>query len=57
MPVDLSRQISPAAGFRNVPVHRYAHIDMEKVYFYLQNHLDDLEQFARYIALYLEKND
>ncbi len=57
LPVDFSRQISPAAGFRNVLVHMYAHIDMEKVYFYLQNHLDDLEQFARYIALYLEKND
>jgi uncharacterized protein YutE (UPF0331/DUF86 family) len=57
LPVDFSRKISPAAGFRNVLVHMYAHIDMERVYHYLQNHLDDLEQYAHYIALYLENND
>jgi uncharacterized protein YutE (UPF0331/DUF86 family) len=57
LPQDFSRKISPAAGFRNVLVHMYAHIDMERVYFYLQNHLDDLEQFAHYIAFYLEKSD
>lgn len=57
LPQDFSREISPAAGFRNVLVHMYAHIDMERVYFYLQNHLDDLEQFAHYIAFYLEKSD
>ncbi len=57
LPQDFSRKISPAADFRGELLHMYADIDMDKVYLSLQNHPGDLEKFARYITLYLEKTD
>lgn len=57
LPLDFSRKIAPTADFRGELLHMYADIDMDKVYFYLQNYSDDMEKFAHYIALYLEEND
>jgi uncharacterized protein YutE (UPF0331/DUF86 family) len=53
LPEEFARKLAPAAGFRNVLVHMYADIDLEKLYSHLQNDIDDLELFAEYIAKYL----
>ncbi|MCC4768729.1 DUF86 domain-containing protein [Methanosarcina sp. DH2] len=53
LPEKFAKKLAPAAGFRNVLVHMYADIDLEKLYSHLQNDIDDLELFAEYIAKYL----
>jgi len=55
LPEDFAKCLAPAAGFRNVLVHMYAKIDTEKVHFYLENNLEDIERFSKYIARYLLK--
>lgn len=53
LPRKFAEKLAPAAGFRNVLVHMYTDIDLEKLYSHLQNDIDDLEIFAEYIAKYL----
>lgn len=53
LPMTFAEKLAPAAGFRNVLVHMYTDIDLEKLYSHLQNDIDDLELFAEYIAKYL----
>jgi uncharacterized protein YutE (UPF0331/DUF86 family) len=53
LPKEFAMRLTTAAGFRNVLVHMYADIDLEKLYSHLQNDIDDLELFAGYIAKYL----
>jgi uncharacterized protein YutE (UPF0331/DUF86 family) len=53
LPKDFAEKLAPAAGFRNVLVHMYTDIDLEKLYSHLENDIDDLELFAEYIARYL----
>nr|WP_306453613.1 DUF86 domain-containing protein [Candidatus Methanoperedens nitroreducens] len=55
LPEDFAVKFTPSAGFRNLLVHMYAKIDIEKLYYYLQNNIDDIEQFGKYIARYLTK--
>ena len=43
------------AGFRNVLIHEYRDILLEKVYEILQNRLGDFYDFARSILDYLDK--
>ncbi|MCL7476306.1 MAG: DUF86 domain-containing protein [ANME-2 cluster archaeon] len=56
LPNKFAEDLAPAAGFRNILVHMYAKIDVERVYYYLENKLDDLERFGEYIAQYLIRN-
>jgi uncharacterized protein YutE (UPF0331/DUF86 family) len=53
LPITFAEKLAPAAGFRNVLVHMYTNIDLEKLYSHLQNDIDDLELFAEYIAKHL----
>jgi uncharacterized protein YutE (UPF0331/DUF86 family) len=53
LPKAFAEKLAPAASLRNLLVHMYAEIDIGKLYFHLQNDLDDLEQFAEYISQYL----
>jgi len=53
LPKDFAEKHAPAAGFRNVLVHMYADIDLKKLYSHLQEDIDDLELFAKYITQYL----
>jgi uncharacterized protein YutE (UPF0331/DUF86 family) len=53
LPMAFAEKLAPAAGFRNILVHLYMNIDLEKLYSHLQNDIDDLELFAEYIARYL----
>ncbi len=55
LPGDFAIKFAPSAGFRNILVHMYAKIDIGKLYYYLQNNIEDLEQFGKYIAQYLIK--
>lgn len=54
LPGDFADKFAPAAGFRNILVHMYAEIDVERVYLYLQRDLEDIEKFAVFVARYLE---
>jgi uncharacterized protein YutE (UPF0331/DUF86 family) len=55
LPDDFARRITPMAQFRNVLVHLYVEVDLDRVYAYLRNNLDDLETYARYVGRYLNK--
>ena len=55
LPDDFAKDLALAAGFRNVLVHMYAKIDVERLHYYLENSLDDMERFGEYIAQYLIK--
>jgi uncharacterized protein YutE (UPF0331/DUF86 family) len=44
------------ARFRNLLVHVYAHINIERVYDHLQNHLDDFGQFAQHVLQFLARD-
>lgn len=45
----LSESMSDLAGFRNVLVHIYWKLDMDKIYSILQNDLDQIREFERTI--------
>ena len=53
LPPDFAIKFAPSAGFRNRLVHMYAKIDIEKLYYYLQNNIGDIELFGKYISQYL----
>lgn len=53
LPNAFAEKLAPAASLRNLLVHMYAEVDIGKLYFHLQNDLDDLELFAEYISQYL----
>ncbi len=55
IPKDFSQQILGMANFRNLLVHEYAEVDLEKVYDFLKNRLGDFETFARHIRRYLDR--
>ncbi|HMB45914.1 MAG TPA: DUF86 domain-containing protein [Candidatus Methanoperedens sp.] len=55
LPENFAIKFAPSAGFRNRLVHMYAKIDIEKLHYYLQNNIGDIEQFSKYIAQYLIK--
>lgn len=55
LPQDFAARMVRMAQFRNVLVHLYLEVDLQRVYHYLQHHLDDLETFIRYIGEYLSK--
>jgi uncharacterized protein YutE (UPF0331/DUF86 family) len=42
------------AKFRDVLVHLYLEVDLELVYRYLQENLDDFRTFARYVSEWLQ---
>jgi uncharacterized protein YutE (UPF0331/DUF86 family) len=52
-PQEFATRMARMAQFRNVLVHLYLEVDLQKVYHYLQHNLDDLEQFARYVGEYM----
>lgn len=53
LPKTLAEKLAPAAGFRNLLIHMYVEVDLEKFYTHLQEEPDNLELFAKYIAQYL----
>ena len=55
LPEEFAIKFAPSAGFRNRLVHMYSKIDINKLHYYLQNNVKDIEQFGKYIAQYLIK--
>ena len=55
IPADFAEVFSKAAGFRNILVHMYEEVDAGKLHDYLKNNLEEFNEFARFIAGYLEK--
>jgi uncharacterized protein YutE (UPF0331/DUF86 family) len=55
IPKDFAKNFSPIAGLRNILVHDYVDVDMDKVYGYLKNKLVDFDLYARKIAQYIKK--
>lgn len=51
---DLADRLRLAAGLQNILVHAYLDVDPARVWTHLSR-LDDLEDFARAVDLYLEK--
>jgi uncharacterized protein YutE (UPF0331/DUF86 family) len=52
---DFAQHLSGLAGFRNVLVHEYAKVDPSEVYRNLRDGLGDIDRFADYVRLFLEK--
>jgi uncharacterized protein YutE (UPF0331/DUF86 family) len=55
LPKDFAKRFAPAAGFRNILVHHYAEVDLDKLHKHLQKDLKDFDIFVRYVVKYLEK--
>ena len=53
--VELADKMAPWAGLRNILVHDYLDINLEKIYRMLQNNLSDFSQFAGEISKYVLK--
>jgi len=54
LPDDFAQTLIGMAKFRNVLVHLYLEVDLELVYRYLQENLDDFGTFARYVSEWLQ---
>ncbi|MEM2134968.1 MAG: DUF86 domain-containing protein [Candidatus Freyarchaeota archaeon] len=54
IPEEFVPQLVAMARFRNLLVHIYMIIDLDKVYDILTNNLTDLEKFAKYILEYIK---
>lgn len=55
IPKGFSDSIKGMAGFRNILVHEYADVDIEKVYEVLQTRLSDFRKYVKYISKYASR--
>lgn len=53
LPAEFAQRLSTMARFRNVLVHLYLEVDLQRVHRYLQENLDDFEIFARHVGEWL----
>lgn len=52
---EFAGHFAPVAGLRNILVHEYTTIDLDRIYDYLQNKLKDFDLYARKIAQFVKK--
>lgn len=57
IPENFARRFRDAAKLRNILVHMYTEIDSAQISEIMENNLDDFDEYARYIARYLDKGD
>lgn len=57
MPKDFASKFALAASFRNILVHMYEEVDIDILYDYLHNKLDDFDRFTKYVIEYMEKRN
>jgi len=50
-----AKKLAPAAGFRNILIHRYGELDLNELYRHLQEDVTDFDTFARQISKYLSQ--
>lgn len=55
LPRAFAARLAQMAQFRNVLVHLYLEVDLQKVYQYLQHNLADFELFAQHVSAYLNQ--
>ncbi|MBM3700795.1 MAG: DUF86 domain-containing protein [Actinobacteria bacterium] len=56
IPEEFAKRIRGMAGLRNLLVHEYGIINVEKIFYVLQNDIDDFQEFKNYIIKYLDLN-
>lgn len=54
LPSEFAETAKNMAKFRNLIVHEYLHIDIEKVYSFLLS-IEDIRKFVKYLVIYIEK--
>lgn len=54
IPEEFAKRIRGMAGLRNLLVHEYGIINVEKIFYVLQNDIDDFKEFKNYIIKYLD---
>jgi uncharacterized protein YutE (UPF0331/DUF86 family) len=55
IPNALADSLRGLAGFRNILVHEYLEVDSQIVYVIATDHLDDYEEFARCVVVWVER--
>lgn len=55
IPDELSEKMKDLVGFRNILVHEYFQMDLEKVFNHLKNDCRTIREFAKYLVEFLEK--
>lgn len=55
LPKQFAEKFAPAANFRNILVHDYLKLDLNKVYDHFTHDATDIELFLKHIVRYLEK--
>lgn len=50
LPADFAKRFRAIAGFRNVLVHGYLSVDLDRIHGLLNDRLDDFVEFARFVA-------
>ncbi len=55
LPAPFARRFRGVAGFRNVLVHGYLTVDVERMHALLNAGLDDFVEFARHVERFLEQ--
>lgn len=56
IPEDLRPKMEKMIGLRNLIIHEYLRIDLDKVYQMIQRNLDDFTEFAEHIQAFLERS-
>lgn len=57
IPISFSKKFAPVASFRNILVHEYIKVDLDKVYTHLQKDLQDFDFYAKCIARYIKSKN
>lgn len=57
IPLEFARKIRGMAGFRNVIIHGYSVLDLNKLHSVLKDNLEDFLEFARYIVNFLDREN
>jgi uncharacterized protein YutE (UPF0331/DUF86 family) len=57
LPPEFAGRFRAMAGFRNVLVHGYAEVDLERLHRVLNAHLDDFVAFAGHVERWLEARE
>ena len=56
VPEEFAQTIGGMAGVRNLLVHEYIEVEVEKIVSLLENRLDDFKHFAQYIVEFLQEH-
>lgn len=57
LPYSFAEKLVPMVKFRNRLVHLYWEMDKKEVYGIIKNNLADIEEFIKYVTVYLEKEN